>query len=223
MVNPKNLDAERCAILDSAEVVHDRIHALASLGVGKRVLNVGCAGAKPQGRLTEDALYRHIRIARASASCLGVDLDRQGVAELEHRGYKAVVADASTCQLGMRFEVIVAGEVIEHLPNPDTFLRNMARHLQPNGTLALSTPNPFCTLWTWKILKYGHSCVHPEHTCWYDPVTLMEMSRRCGLAPQQLIWVQEERGFDFRLLPRILRRHFSDGFILLLKAATTAA
>ncbi len=222
MFSSKNLDSQRYAVLQAAEIVCDRIDALASLAAEKGVLNVGCTGVRPQSSATKDTLDRHVRIARASADCLGIDLDADGVAELQRMGYRAVAADACTCDLGERFEAIVAGEVIEHLSSPDAFLRNMARHLERNGILALSTPNPFCTMWTWKILKYGHSCVHPEHTCWYDPVTLMEMARRCGLVPSQLIWVQEKRGLDLRFVPRLLRHHFSEDFILVLNVPSRA-
>ncbi len=218
MVRRKNLDDRRWMILKDAGTVRDRIGAIAAMLEGKRVLNVGCTGARPDSTPGEEALQRHTRIANAGSDCLGLDLDAEGVEELNRRGYEAVVADACTCDLGERFEFIVAGEIIEHVADPGALLRNMAQHLEPGGTLAVSTPNPFCTMWTWKILKYGHPCVHPEHTAWYDPVTLMEMSGRNGLTPQRLLWVQERRGLDLRFLPRLLRHHFSEGFILVLNS-----
>lgn len=39
------------------------------------------------------------------------------------------------------FECVVAGEIIEHVPNPDHFLREARRVLVPGGTLLISTPN----------------------------------------------------------------------------------
>lgn len=40
-----------------------------------------------------------------------------------------------------RFDCVVAGEILEHVPNPDDFLREARRVLVPGGTLVLSTPN----------------------------------------------------------------------------------
>ncbi len=39
------------------------------------------------------------------------------------------------------FDFVIAGEIIEHVPNPDDLLREIRRVLTPGGTLVLSTPN----------------------------------------------------------------------------------
>ena len=39
------------------------------------------------------------------------------------------------------FDVVVAGEIIEHVPNPDRVLREVRRVLVPGGALVVSTPN----------------------------------------------------------------------------------
>ena len=39
------------------------------------------------------------------------------------------------------FDVVVAGEVLEHVPHPDFLLSEIRRLLTPNGLLVLSTPN----------------------------------------------------------------------------------
>ena len=53
------------------------------------------------------------------------------------------------------FDVIIAGEVVEHIPDMGQFLTEMNRILKPGGTLCISTPNPQSPveiaihLWTW--------------------------------------------------------------------------
>jgi len=214
MPGAEELDSVRQRVLDTAAVHSDRIGALASFAQGKHTLNVGCTGYRPGSGAGEEALARHVRIAQAASECLGLDLDADGVAELERRGFPAIVADACTCSLGRTFEVIIAGEIIEHVGDGGQFLLNMRRHLGPGGLLVSSTCNPFCPKRFWKIVHYGHPCVHPEHACWYDPVTLMGLGMRCGLEPRELVWVQEPARLDPRLIPRLLRRYFSGNFVL---------
>jgi len=42
---------------------------------------------------------------------------------------------------GERFDVVFSSEVIEHVPDPRVFLRNLKDHLQTAGVLILTTPN----------------------------------------------------------------------------------
>lgn len=40
------------------------------------------------------------------------------------------------------FDVIIAGELIEHIANTEVFLNNVKRHLKEGGLFFLTTPNP---------------------------------------------------------------------------------
>lgn len=208
------MDDARRRILDEAGLAGDRIEALADFARGRRILHVGCTGHRPGAGDHRTPLDRHERIAAGAAEAVGLDLDRAGVEELQRRGYNALVADACTADLGRTFEVIIAGEIIEHVSNGGLFLDNLRRHLDPDGLLVISTCNPFYTKQVWKILRYGRPAVHGQHAAWYDPITLMELAGRCRLAPRQLIWVREGRRLDPRLWARRLRRYFNSNFIL---------
>ena len=57
-------------------------------------------------------------------------------------GYNDIIyGDAENFSLGKKFDVVFAGELIEHLSNPGLFLRCAKRHLRENGKLVLTTPN----------------------------------------------------------------------------------
>src|SRR5204862_5621770 len=104
------------------------------------------------------------RMVERNKDTLGIDIDAEGVEVLKGLGYQAAVGNVETMDLGKQFDTIVAGELIEHLENPGLFLRNMRRHMKTNGTLIISTPNPFYQGQSWKILRYGRPMVHEEHT-----------------------------------------------------------
>jgi 2-polyprenyl-3-methyl-5-hydroxy-6-metoxy-1,4-benzoquinol methylase len=111
---------------------------------------------------------------------LGLDIDKKGIQFLLEKGYKVICADAQDFNLGEKFDVIVAGDIIEHLSDAGKFLECVKLHLKPEGILAISTSNVFWwKTWIHVALK-GNSSPHPQHTCWFCEVTLTELLRRHG-------------------------------------------
>jgi 2-polyprenyl-3-methyl-5-hydroxy-6-metoxy-1,4-benzoquinol methylase len=75
-----------------------------------------------------------------------------------------VTGDMETYSFNKEFDVIVAGDVIEHVSNQGLFLNNIKKHLQSNGKLIITTPN---AKWPTVFLK-----PNPTHTLWHDKYTL---------------------------------------------------
>ena len=92
-------------------------------------LDVGCGGGLLLDRLA----------ARGLTDLHGVDVFE----DVSSASWTYRLADVTT---GLpyedaRFACVVAGEVIEHVPDPDALLREVRRVLVPGGTLVVSTPN----------------------------------------------------------------------------------
>lgn len=101
---------------------------------GKEVLDVGSG----LGFFSE-------RLVQRGADVVACDLGPNLVERTARRaGCKAQVADALrlTETFGTdRFDLVVSSECIEHTPDPEAALRQMAGVLKPGGYLAVSTPN----------------------------------------------------------------------------------
>jgi 2-polyprenyl-3-methyl-5-hydroxy-6-metoxy-1,4-benzoquinol methylase len=78
-----------------------------------------------------------------ATSVVGVERDPEQVKALCEAGYEIIQGDAEQLALDRQFDVVFAGELIEHLSNPGSFLAGARSHLRPGGMLALTTPNRF--------------------------------------------------------------------------------
>lgn len=101
---------------------------------------------------------------------------------------------------GASFDCVIAGEIIEHVPNPDEMLREVRRVLVPGGTLVLSTPN--LVSWANRVLvPFG---VQPLGTETSSEIALGRRHRILGQGNQ----VQGHlKVFTFRALTEILERY----------------
>lgn len=145
---------------------------------GKDVLDIGCIGDEHNYR-TDDWL--HGRIVSLASHAIGIDVKRAGIAELLFRGYEVYYADAQKFSLEhTRFDVIFAGELLEHLDNPRGFMESVLKCLKPTGVLIITTPNPF-SVQRWLSLYLRDSTAIGDHVCWYDKSTLANLLARFGL------------------------------------------
>lgn len=80
--------------------------------------------------------------------------------------------------LDERFDFVVAFELIEHLLEPDNFLRLIRRVLKPGSPLILSTPNEKSV--ETRLLRQASSNILFDHVRLYNPDAITRMLRRNG-------------------------------------------
>jgi SAM-dependent methyltransferase len=150
---------------------------------GKRVVHVGFVDELMATKLA-GGVWLHGRLADAAASVVGLDSAEDGVAWAREHGFDAHVVDAQSPEavaaLGLEpADLVVAGEIIEHLDAPGPFLRAMLALVRPGGELVLTTPNAYRLLNFLAPLS-GSELVHPDHTSWQSPQTLRTLLERNG-------------------------------------------
>ena len=114
-----------------------------------RILDIGCGAG-----LAAEALARH------DHDVLGIDAAGEAIeaaqAHAADKGlklaYRACVAEDLVAE-NAHFPVITCLEVIEHVPDPSSFVRVLAELLEPGGLLVLSTLNR--TRRSWLTAKVG--------------------------------------------------------------------
>lgn len=158
-------------------------------GPGKTVLDLGCR----TGAVTQHFLPgNHV---------VGVDVDEAALARAAERGITPVWADVEE-PLPLdddSFDVVVAGEILEHVRFPDRVVAEVARLLRPDGVLVGSVPNAY-RLKNRLAFLAGRPPEHdPTHLRMYSPAGIRRELAPLGDAQLTLVG-----GRFVRLNPRLL-------------------
>jgi SAM-dependent methyltransferase len=163
-----------------------RFSALRPYLEGRRVLDLGAArGIHSPG-------WFHGRVCEVAAETVALDLDAEGISEVQRRGLQGVVGDATDFELGTRYEVVLAGELIEHLVDIAGFFRCVQRHLEPGGKVLLTTPNAFALTNFLYRLGERPAPINPDHTCWFCEDTLPALLVKGGFRVETLTYVRHD-------------------------------
>jgi SAM-dependent methyltransferase len=107
------------------------VDALQPEGNGKRVLDVGCASGYLAGMLAQRG-YEVVGVERPGGYG---DHFPEGVVLVE------ADLDRGLPPLEGKFSYVICGDILEHLRDPGSLLRQIARVLEPDGLLIASLPN----------------------------------------------------------------------------------
>jgi 2-polyprenyl-3-methyl-5-hydroxy-6-metoxy-1,4-benzoquinol methylase len=173
--------AHRDAVLQRAFIVEQRTReeVLVDLCRGQRVLDIGCVGTDvhPPWRL-------HRLLASVATEIIGVDFEPTGVKAMRDAGYDVIEANISRdiSEISARgpFDVVIAGELIEHLDAPIDLFFVASKVLTSGGSLVITTPNPYLPVRgrrgarreTWESV---------DHVAYYPPTGIAELAERAGL------------------------------------------
>lgn len=162
------------------KLIPDRIAYLCHKASGKSVLDIGVV--EHFSGSSENDEWLHGKLCQHAGSCLGVDILEKEVQELRNKGYDVVVWDVTDKALPRKFDLIVIGDVIEHLGNPSALFTNTREMLATTGRIILTTPNPWYANAVLKNVFEGKPFTDSvDHVAWFDAGTLCELAARNGL------------------------------------------
>jgi SAM-dependent methyltransferase len=157
-------------------------------GPGRRVLDVGCR----TGALTRAYLDGN--------EVVGIDVDRDALAEAAALGIHTQWADAQQPLPfdDASFDVVVAGEVLEHRGFPERFAAEARRVLRPGGTIVGSVPNSYRLKNRLRFLVGGSPVEDPTQLQLFSAASLRALLD--GFEDVRLAFVASR---FIRLLPRL--------------------
>jgi 2-polyprenyl-3-methyl-5-hydroxy-6-metoxy-1,4-benzoquinol methylase len=100
-------------------------------GKDRKILDIACN----DGALTKN--YEKY------GDVLGIDINKNAIAKCKKRGVKCLLSTVEDLpkKYDNYFDIIIAGDIIEHIFNTDDFLRNIHKKLKKGGILLLTTAN----------------------------------------------------------------------------------
>lgn len=197
---------------------------------GRSVLHLGCTNWPYTKEAIDDGSLLHFRLAEAASELYGFDFDAEGLETLRSAGvgnlYKADLEALDAVDLDQRFDVIVAGEMIEHLTNPGLFLRGIKRFMDRGSRLVITTVNAYCGM---RFVQYAlrgrggiAEPVHPDHVAYYSYRTLRLAVEKEGFEVEEFYFYDlgtEHRPHNRRIYNLVndvlvtFSKHLSDGVI----------
>jgi SAM-dependent methyltransferase len=155
------------------------------------VLHVGCTDSPStieswnNGTLLHKKLCNHARAINSKVT--GIDIDDTAINFLKSKMPNEIILNVDAHGLSeyfgkaQQFDLIIAGDVIEHLPNPGSFLQSCSRGLSPAGRIIITTVNAFSVIRFIKGLL-SHEAVHDQHTAYYSHKTIGRLLNISNLA-----------------------------------------
>ena len=173
-----------------------RLDFIKRVSTGKRVLHLGCTNWPYTIEAMDGGTLLHKDLAEVSPELYGFDYDQEGIDVLASKGYanlyRADLENLDEVELDTQFDVIIAGEMIEHLNNPGRFLQGIKRFMNRETRLVITTINAYSGM---RFLVYGLrgqggklEPVHPDHVSYYSYSTLKLVLERHGFTIEKFMF-----------------------------------
>jgi hypothetical protein len=157
-----------------------RVDFIKQVCVGKKILHLGCTDHPYTSQAIENNMLLHFELEKTAKELYGFDYDQEGIDVLSKAGgknlFRADLEKLDEVELDETFDVIIAGEMIEHLSNPGLFLRGIKRFMHSETSLIITTINAYGAL---RFFIYGlrgkggeNEPVHLDHVAYYSYRTL---------------------------------------------------
>lgn len=147
---------------------------------GKSVLDIGVV--EHDVSFIGRSGWKHDLLRQRASKIVGVDIVQDAVALLRDRGYDVRLCDATSDDyLGEKFDLVFAGDVIEHVDDPVRLLKFAERHVVDGGKIIVTTPCPYWWRNIRNMLNHGTFMGNVDHVRWVCPTHAVELASRARL------------------------------------------
>lgn len=183
---------------------------------GKKVLHLGFADAPFTSERIQQGSLLHLTLKKIALGLKGVDADRESVDLYSRVTNDIEVIAAKTEDLSedliQQYELVLMGEILEHLKDPHTAIEHMAKNMKIGQTILVTVPNYVSADNLAASLNQTES-VHSDHYWYFSPYTLGKIF--CSEK-----WIRKDFAYVFYgdKAPNFIQKkysHLSDGLAAL--------
>lgn len=168
--------------LDNIKLV-DRVNYLKELCRDKRVLHLGATDAPMTKQAISNKTLLHLHLNETARELVGLDLDRNMIEYLrrEHSIHNIMLGNIEKSEdyPPQTFDIILAGEILEHLSNPGNALESIKSVVSSSSKIIITVPNAYSVKAFVRAVA-RHELIHPDHTLYHSPHTLFTLVERHG-------------------------------------------
>lgn len=144
----------------------------------KSVLHIGAADYPFSSEKAKAGVLLHQKLQKVSKNIIGTDLSNEAIMELKKYNISDIIKkDISipfTNSYKNKFDIIILGDVIEHLFNPGLALENLKNIMGKETKLIITTPNCYCYDNIANIFR-NNEIVHQDHCFWPSKKTMIQL------------------------------------------------
>jgi 2-polyprenyl-3-methyl-5-hydroxy-6-metoxy-1,4-benzoquinol methylase len=139
-------------------------------------------------------LHKHLN--ESANKCLGIDINEKSIDFIKQDlGYTNticanILTDNISAITDQKWDILVLGEILEHIDDPVEFLKNIKAKYQNNiETIIITVPNAFYIDNFYNTVS-DVEIINSDHRYWFTPYTLSKIMVSAGIKPTEIYLCQ---------------------------------
>lgn len=158
----------------------NRVDYILDFCSGKTVLHIGFSDYPYTKQKIVANNLLHLDLKKIAKQVWGLDNNIESIREYTNttKDYDVIEGDIMDVNLSnsirQTFQIVLLGEILEHLKNPHQAVENLYHAFDNSTTLIVTTPN-YASLSYMSASLHNTEMIHPDHYWYFSPVTLLKL------------------------------------------------
>ncbi len=146
----------------------------------KSVLHIGFSDHPYTDKKIKDGTFLHFYLKQIAKNLWGLDNSEPAIETYCRltNDQQVICADIMderlSTKINHQFEVVLLGEIVEHLKNPHRAIENLHNTFSAGTILIVTTPN-YSSINSFAAALNNTEMIHPDHYWYFSPVTFLKM------------------------------------------------